>query len=288
MSKFLCVMVTGISGAGKSQAIKCLEDFGFFCVDNLPAPLLPQFADLILHSGNAMRKVALGIDLREGKFFKEVSLDLQLFKQKGINTWTLFLDSDNATLVKRFSETRRRHPSGKGVQEGIQEERRHLREIRAQADRILETSNLTLSELKEMIASSLPTTLQKTLHVTVYSFGYKYGIPTDADMVWDVRFLPNPNYVARLHHKTGLVQSVRSYVLKNQNSRIFLNHSFTTLSHCLPLFIKEGKSHLTIAVGCTGGRHRSVTIAETLSTFLKKKGYPVSIHHRDLDHSDLR
>ena len=287
ISKFLCVIVTGISGAGKSQAIKCLEDFEFFCVDNLPAPLIPKFADLILESGTSMQKVALGIDLREGKFFKDLSKDLQKFKEKKINTWILFLDADHGTLVKRFSETRRRHPTGKGIEEGIKEERKSLREIRAEADKIIDTTNLTLSELKEMVASSLPTTPERNLHISIYSFGYKYGIPADADMVWDVRFLPNPNYVPSLHHKTGLSQAVRNYVLKKKETPLFLKKIFSILSFCLPKYIKEGKSHLTIAIGCTGGRHRSVTIAESLASYLKKNEYPVAIHHRDLDHSEI-
>ena len=281
--KFLCVMVTGISGAGKSQAIKCLEDFGFFCVDNLPAPLLPKFADLMVHSGRSMRKVALGVDVREGRFFRELSNDLLEFKSRNINTWVLFFDADDATLLRRFSETRRKHPLGRGVLEGIHEERKRLREIRARADKIIETSNLTLSELKEMVASSLPTTTERTLHITVYSFGYKYGIPTDADLVWDVRFLPNPNYIPSLHHKTGLSKPVRDYVLNRKDSKKFLPKFFSLVSDSLPQYIKEGKSHFTIAIGCTGGRHRSVTIAETLSGFLRKKGYPLSIHHRDID-----
>lgn len=276
-------MVTGISGAGKSQAIKYLEDFGFFCVDNLPAPLLPKFADLMVSSGRSMQKVALGIDVREGRFFKELNKDLYEFKMRRISTWILFLDASDSTLLQRFSETRRKHPLGRGVLEGIREERKRLREIRAQADKIIETSHLTLSELKEMVASSLPTTFQRTLHISIYSFGYKYGIPVDADMVWDVRFLPNPNYIPALHRKTGLSKQVRRYVLQEKKTRAFLPKFLSLISQCLPQYIQEGKAHFTIAIGCTGGRHRSVTIAEVLSSFLSKKGYPISTHHRDLD-----
>lgn len=281
-------MVTGMSGAGKSQTIKCLEDFGFFCVDNLPVPLLPQFADLILNSGSSMNKVALGIDVREGRFFKDMLKDLDIFASKDIRPWILFLDANEETLLRRFSETRRRHPMGKGVLEGIREEQKQLREIRARADRIIETSQLTLSELKEMVASSLPTTTQKTLHISIYSFGYKYGLPVDADIVMDVRFLPNPNYIPSLHHKTGLTKSVRDYVLKRKASKNFLNHFLSLVSDCIPQYVNEGKSHLTIAIGCTGGRHRSVTIAEVLLSFLKKQGYPVTIYHRDIDHSGIQ
>lgn len=280
-------MVTGISGAGKSQAIKCLEDFGFFCVDNMPAPLLPQFADLIVQSGASMKKVALGIDVREGRFFSELTNLLNEFKKRGITTWIIFLDADNATLLRRFSETRRKHPLGKGILEGINEERKRLSEIRSRADKIIDTTNLTLSELKEFVASSLPTTINKTLQVAVYSFGYKYGIPSDTDMVWDVRFLPNPFYVPALHKKTGLSKEVRDYITRQKSCAVFLPKFFGLIDECLPQYVKEGKSCLTIAIGCTGGRHRSVTIAELLASHLKKKGYPVSIRHRDLDQSHL-
>lgn len=284
---FLCVMVTGISGAGKSQAINCLEDFGFFCVDNLPAPLLPKFAELMLSSGDSMKKVALGVDVREGRFFQDLTKDFDEFKKMGINTWILFLDADDPTLLRRFSETRRKHPLSHRVTEGIREERKSLREIRARANKIIETSNLTLSELKEMVASSLPTAVQKKMHISVCSFGYKYGLPADADMVWDVRFLPNPNYVPSLHHKTGQSKDVRDYVMRSRGSKSFLSKFTALVRQCLPQYVEEGKSHLTIAIGCTGGRHRSVTIAEYLAAHLKDRDYPVTIHHRDIDHSQI-
>ncbi|OGR83388.1 MAG: RNase adaptor protein RapZ [Elusimicrobia bacterium RIFCSPLOWO2_01_FULL_64_13] len=283
----MCVLVTGISGAGKSQAIKCLEDFGFFCVDNLPAPLIPKFADLMVTSGDSMRKVALGIDVREGRFFKGLSRVLGEFRSRNISALILFFDANDATLLRRYSETRRKHPLGKGVLEGIRKERKRLAEFRAKADRVIETSQLTLSDLKEMVASSLPTALDRTLHTTIYSFGYKYGLPPDADLVWDVRFLPNPNYVPSLHSKTGLSKAVRRYVLIRPDSKRFLPKFFSLVLQCLPQYIREGKSHFTIAIGCTGGKHRSVTIAMELARFLKKRGYPVSIHHRDMDHSGL-
>ncbi len=276
-------MVTGISGAGRSQAINCLEDFGFFCVDNLPAPLLPKFADLIVQSGKSMEKVALGIDLREGKFFKDLEHDFGEFKRRKIGTWILFFDADDATLLRRFSETRRKHPLGKGVLDGIREERKRLREIRSRADRIVDTSNLTLSELKEKVAASLPLTLKNTAHISLYSFGYKYGLPPDADLIWDVRFLPNPFYIPKFRPKTGLSKDVRNYVLKQRDCKIFLPKFFSLISHCLPQYIKEGKSHITIALGCTGGKHRSVAIAEALAQELRRKGYPLSIRHRDMD-----
>lgn len=282
-NNFLCVMVTGISGAGRSQAIKCLEDFGFFCVDNLPAPLLPKFADLMVTSGKTMEKVALGIDVREGTFFRRLNADLGEFKRRSISTWIVFFDADDATLLRRFSETRRKHPLGTGVLDGIREERKRLREIRSQADRIIDTSNLTLSELKEKVASALPMTLKKTIHITVHSFGYKHGLPVDADLVWDVRFLPNPHYIPKLRPKTGLSKDVRNYVLKRKECKVFLPKFFSLVSYCLPQFIKEGKSHITIAIGCTGGRHRSVAISEALAKDLRRKGYPLSIRHRDMD-----
>lgn len=280
--EFLCVMVTGISGAGKSQAMKCLEDFGFFCVDNLPAPLLPGFADFIVNSGESMRKVALGVDVREGRFFRDLPRHFEEFSRRGIKPWILFFDADDKVLLRRFSETRRKHPMSDRVMEGIREERTRLREIRAQADKIIDTSNLTLSELKEMVASSLPTAIQKKLHISVYSFGFKHGLPMDADMVWDVRFLPNPHYIPELQPQTGLMKKVRDYVMRSPGSRNFLTKFTALVGDCLPYYIKEGKSHLTIAIGCTGGRHRSVTIAEGLAEYLRRKNYPVAIHHRDI------
>ncbi len=277
------MIVTGISGAGRSQAIKCLEDFGYFCVDNLPAPLLPSFADLIVRSGKAMKRVALGIDVREGKFFKGFHADLQEFRKRKINPWIMFFDADDATLLRRFSETRRKHPLGKGVLEGIHDERKRLKDIRTQADRIIDTSNLTLSELKEKVAVALPMKMKQTIHVTVNSFGYKYGLPVDADLVWDVRFLPNPFYIPRLRHKTGLSKEVRNYVFNRKECRTFIPKFFRLVTDCLPHFIKEGKSYLTISIGCTGGRHRSVAISEALAKHLKGKGYLVSIQHRDIE-----
>ena len=282
LGNFLCVIVTGMSGAGKSQAIKCLEDFGFYCIYNLPAPLLPNFADLMVRTGSSMQKVVLGLDVRDGRYLENMSQSIQDLKNRGIEPWLLFFDADDATLLKRYSETRRKHPMGRGVLEGIKVERRRLRDVRAIANRIIGTSNMTLSELKEMVASSLPTSVKSILQVTVYSFGYKYGVPVDADMVWDVRFLPNPNYVPSLHHRTGLTSAVKKYVLRSPMSKRFYKKFLSLVAECLPNYIKEGKSHLSIAIGCTGGRHRSVTIAEGLVSFLRKKGYPVFVNHRDI------
>lgn len=283
--KFLCVLIAGISGAGKSQAIKCMEDFGYFCVDNLPAPLLPKFADLIVESGEAMRKSAMGIDVREGRLIQDLPKYVKAFHSRGIATWILFLDSDDSALLRRYSETRRKHPMSNDVMDGIRLERKALRDVRAQADKIIDTSNLTLSELKEMVASSLPVSVKKQLHVSVCSFGFKYGLPVDADLVWDVRFLPNPHYVANLRPKTGLNREVREYVMNSKGSRAFLTKFSELAAQCLPFYVAEGKSHLTIAIGCTGGRHRSVTIAEKLAKFLKGKGCHVTVRHRDLDQS---
>lgn len=277
------MIVTGISGAGRSQAIKCLEDFGFFCVDNLPAPFLPRFADLIVKSGKSMSKVALGIDVREGRFFKNMTRDLQEFRSRKINPWILFFDADDATLLRRFSETRRKHPLANSVQEGIREERRRLRDIRTQADRIIDTSSMTLNELKERVAAALPLTLKQTIHITIKSFGFKYGLPVDADLVWDVRFLPNPHYIPALRPKTGMSREVRNFVLRRKECRSFLPKFFGLVTESLPHFIKEGKSHLTIAIGCTGGRHRSVAISEALAKHLKTRKYVVSVQHRDMD-----
>ena len=265
-TEFLCVMVTGMSGSGKSQTIKCLEDFGFFCIDNLPAPLLPSLADLVLKLGNSMQQLALRIDTREESFSNDLNAGLKIFSKRKIKTWVLFLDSNNSTLLRRFSETRRKHPTGKGILEGIHKERKELKEIRSKADLILDTSNLTLSELKKKISSSLPTHDSKKLYITVYSFGFKYGLPMDADLVFDVRFSSKPQLRPRTYMiKQDSIKSVRKYVSKNHEEVKPLKPiCLKLIENCIPQFVREGKSHLTIAFGCTGGKHRSVTFAEIL------------------------
>ena len=275
-------IVTGMSGAGKSQAINCFEDFGFYCVDNLPVALLPKMAELCAQSGRPLQQIALGIDIRERGFLRDFFTTVEGLKKQGVACRIIFLDADDQTLYRRFSETRRRHPLRSSVREGVAEERRRLMKIKERADKLIDTSNWTFSELKEMIASLLDRPA-RGMQLTVVSFGYKYGTPVDADIVWDVRFLPNPNYVPRLRFKTGIQKAVQKYVLSMPLAQRFQKKFFNLLIESLPFYVHEGKSYLTVAVGCTGGRHRSVVMADSLKKFLANKGYVVRLQHRDVE-----
>jgi UPF0042 nucleotide-binding protein len=276
-------IVTGMSGAGKSQAINCFEDFGFFCVDNLPVALLPKMADLCAKSGRPMQRVALGIDIREGGFLRGLFRTIDDLKAEGVDCRIIFLDADDKTLFRRFSETRRRHPLGGSVREGVAEERKRLIKIKELADKIIDTSNLNLSELKKVLSGLLEVRRSNEMQLSVISFGYKYGLPSDVDIVWDVRFLPNPNYVPRLQMKNGLSSGVRNYVLSMPQSQHFQRRFFNMILESLPHYVREGKSYLSIAIGCTGGRHRSVVIAEELKNFLSDHGFHVRVYHRDME-----
>jgi RNase adapter protein RapZ len=272
-------IISGMSGAGKSQALKAFEDFGFYCVDNLPMALLGPFADLLERSP-AMERVALGMDVREGSFLKGFSSSMKLLRARGLNARVIFLDASDQVLVARYSETRHRHPLGKTVQEGVAMERRQLAEVKQSADDVIDTSRFTLGELKDAISRTLQLTQSREMLLTVTSFGFKHGLPIDADLVMDVRFLPNPNYVPELKHKTGLDTGVRRY-LQRRGAGEFLAGWIRMIKGLLPRYVKEGKSHLMIAVGCTGGRHRSVFIAHEVAKALEKAGYPVREFHRD-------
>ena len=277
-------IVTGMSGAGKSQTINCFEDFGFFCVDNLPVELLPKMADLCSRSGRPLQRVALGIDIREGGFLRDFLSTVEQLKHHGVDCKIVFLDADDRSLLRRFSETRRRHPLGTSVQVGIREERKQLLKIKELADKIIDTTNLTLSDLKQRILELLDSRSEHTeMQLSVVSFGYKYGLPTDSDLVWDVRFMPNPNYVQALRKKTGRDAAVRRYVMKTPQAQRFGKKFFDMVTESLPHYIREGKSYLTVAIGCTGGHHRSVVMAEALAAYLKKHDYKVRVHHRDIE-----
>jgi RNase adapter protein RapZ len=280
--KLLFWIVTGLSGAGKSQTINCFEDFGFFCVDNLPVALLPKMADLCAQSGRPLARVALGIDIREGGFLRDLIATIDNLRKRGVDCRILFLDADDRTLFRRFSETRRRHPLGASVREGIDEERRRLVKIKSMADKIIDTSGITLSELKQMLSSLLERRSGSEIQLNIVSFGFKYGLPVDADIVWDVRFMPNPNYKAHLREKTGRDLAVRKYVLSTPQAKQFGNRFNSLVAETLPHYIQEGKSYLTIAIGCTGGRHRSVVMAEYLKEYLVQHGFKVRVHHRDV------
>lgn len=279
------VIITGLSGAGKSEAIRCFEDMGYFCVDNLPPSLISRMAELCLIPGSNINKVALVIDVRGGEFFNDLQQELHRLKNQKIPYNILFLQASDDVLFKRFKETRRRHPlapEGR-VNEGIVEERHLLEVLKGQADIVLDTSSVSVNELRDKIRTFfLGLEKQKTLFVTVVSFGYKYGTPVDADLVIDVRFLPNPHYIEKIKKYSGKEKPIKEFVLKREETREFIKKFFDFLKFLLPHYVKEGKSYLTIALGCTGGTHRSVTLSEETGSFLKEQGYNVVIRHRDL------
>ncbi len=279
------VILTGLSGAGKSQAIKVLEDINYYCMDNMPPALLPNFAELCKGSSKEVNKVAVVADIRGGFFFKELFNSLEILKNKGIKYRILYLDASDDELVKRYKELRRPHPlSSTGtIIDGIQEERILLKEVKQKSDYIIDTSNMKLGRLKEEILSIfLSGKISHNLSVTIMSFGYKYGIPQDSDLVFDVRFLPNPYYIEELKYHTGNEIKVQDYVMGFETSVIFVEKLLNMLEFLMPLYVKEGKSNLVISIGCTGGKHRSVTISNKISDFLKEKNYRVLVAHRDV------
>jgi UPF0042 nucleotide-binding protein len=278
------VVITGMSGAGKTVAMQSLEDQGFFCVDNLPPLLLPKFAELLEQSKGNIRKVALVIDLRGREFFASLFDALDQLEQSGIRSQILFLDADDQTLVRRYKETRRRHPlapSGTPL-DGIVQERKLLEEIKGKAHQVIDTSRLKPAELKEKIAERFSGDQERGMSVTFMSFGFKHGIPIDADLVFDVRFLPNPHYVDTLRPHTGRNRDVADYVMKWTETRQFLEKVTDLLKFLLPQYSREGKAQLVIAVGCTGGRHRSVAIAEYLYNAFKDE-MRCQVFHRDME-----
>lgn len=278
-------IITGLSGAGKSEAIRCFEDMGYFCIDNLPPTLIPKVAELLSLPGSKVRKVALVVDVRGREYFNKVWDVLRELKGMQINQQILYLEASDDTLVKRFKETRRRHPLAEGgeVIDGIKRERDLLSSLKEAADMVIDTTGVATYELKEKIRSQfVGGPVKKGLLVSVISFGYKYGVPMDADLVIDVRFLPNPHYVDELSRLTGEDEEVREFVLKRPVTKSFLKKFESLLSYLMPHYVKEGKTHFTIALGCTGGTHRSVTLAEEIQKFLKDKGYNVIVRHRDV------
>lgn len=274
-------IVTGVSGAGKSQALKAFEDLGFFCVDNLPIALLESFEDLLIHSPELAR-VALGMDIREGKDLSGLPENLKRFRARGTDCRVIYLDASDAAVIQRFSETRHRHPLGMKVSDAVVEERRRLLPLKEIADKVIDTSAMTLGELKESISETLELTRTREMTLSIVSFGYKYGLPMDADIVMDVRFLPNPNYIPKWRRKTGLDAGVQKYVLSHDISKKFLAGYLKLIASLLPHYVREGKSYLTIAVGCTGGRHRSVFITHYLAQKLRLSGHPIQEFHRDI------
>jgi len=280
------VFITGLSGAGKSYAIKCFEDMGFFCVDNLPTTLIPTFADLTARSGQTIRRVALGVDVREGEYLSHLLDAIRELKARGHGVEVLFLEASEEALVRRYHESRRRHPlaADGNVLEGIRAERKAMSHLREIADRIVDTSALTVHQLKELLVEHYVTPRARAgLTTSLVSFGFKHGVPFDADLVFDVRFLPNPHFVPGLRPFDGRDARVREFVLGNAEGRELLEHLKDFLKFLLPRYEREGKAYLTIAIGCTGGRHRSVTLTEELKPFLDELGYAPTVAHRDLE-----
>lgn len=280
------VIITGMSGAGRSEAIHTFEDLGYFCIDNLPPGFIGQLVDLTGLPGSRIRRIAVVCDVRAMEFFDELVESLEALSAAQVPHHVLFLEADDETLVRRFKETRRRHPlcaeSG-SVGEGIAAEREALAAVRRRADIVIDTSAYKPSELRAAIKDRFfSESLAPTLTVTVMSFGFKYGLPIDADLVMDVRFLPNPYYLPELRALTGLDRPVREYVLEREETRTFLGHWFDLLGFLAPSYLMEGKAHLEIAMGCTGGMHRSVALAEETALFLRGQGYTVAVSHRDM------
>jgi len=285
------IVITGLSGAGRTQAMQSLEDQGFFCVDNLPPTFLVKFAELCAQSRGKVSKAAIVCDLRGGEFFSSLSEALSNLEKEGFRLEVLFLDASDETLIRRYKESRRRHPlSPHGrVLDGIQAERQQLEELRSRADSIIDTSNLSSQQLRSQVAGLFCKAQGLgQMAVSVISFGFKYGIPMDADLVMDVRFLPNPFYVEALRPLTGEHELVREYVFGNQMAQDFMEKYLDLLEYILPNYIKEGKTHLVIGIGCTGGQHRSVAIAEKVGSFLKERDYAISVKHRDATKNQKR
>ncbi|HWU37614.1 MAG TPA: RNase adapter RapZ [Candidatus Acidoferrum sp.] len=280
------IVVSGMSGAGKSAASRCLEDLGFFCIDNLPVTLIPKVAELCAQSEKRIERVALVVDAREGRFLEglfDILLDL---RREGHLVRMVFLDASDEALVRRFSESRRPHPLARGgsALEGIRVERERLAHLKSKADLVIDTSSFTVHEFRKLLATSfldLPTPQRTSL--SLVSFGYKYGLPVDADLIFDARCLPNPHFIDDLRPLTGKEPQVVEYVLGFSQTREFVARVQEFLAFTLPLYVQEGKAYLTIAVGCTGGRHRSVVLVEELARLLRKAGHEVSVRHRDVD-----
>ena len=285
------LIITGMSGAGKTTSMKFMEDMGYFCIDNLPVTLIDKLVDFSYTMPSENTKMAVGIDIRNGSILNETKRVLENLKQKQVNYEILFLDAEDEVLVKRYKETRRNHPlaDGERVEQGIRKERVRLEELKKQATYILDTSQLLTRELKmELEKIFIKNEKFQNLFVTILSFGFKYGIPSDSDIVMDVRFLPNPYYVEGLRAKTGNDEEIKQYVMQFEEAKLFIDKLEDMVKFLIPNYIKEGKNQLVISIGCTGGKHRSVTIANALYDFLQKKGHTVIKQHRDIEKDSKR
>jgi UPF0042 nucleotide-binding protein len=281
------VVISGLSGAGKTQAIRCLEDLGYFCVDNLPATLIPKFAEACYQTDGKIDKIALVIDIRGGKFFDDLFQSLNFLKDQNLEYEILFLDAKDETLIKRFKESRRKHPlapEGR-ILNGITMERNRLKEVKDRANNIIDTTKLSPRELREKLIGiySEDGQVENELMITVLSFGFKYGIPVDSDLVFDVRFLPNPFYIPELKPFSGNDKAVKDYVFGFDVTKDFADKLEDMAKFLIPHYLKEGKRQLIISIGCTGGRHRSVAIANETYERLKNNGHKVTLDHRDIN-----
>lgn len=280
------VVITGLSGSGKSTVIKVIEDLGFFCLDNMPIILLPKFLELRLSSSSEISKVAVVIDIRGKEFLEAAPKIINDLRESGYSIEVFFLDCDDEVLLRRFNETRRSHPLAKNrpLIEGIREEREHLDELRSMSDHVIDTSQYTVHQVKDVITRYFESpSMTKRLQIFLQSFGFRHGVPANTDMLMDVRFLPNPYFVESLRDRSGDDHDVAAYVLERKETQEFLSRFQELVSWLLPFYEKEGKIYLTLSIGCTGGQHRSVAIVNCLKSVFEQQKYMVAVHHRDVD-----
>ena len=279
------LIVTGLSGAGKSCTVDALEDIGFYCVDNIPPKLISKFAEICLATDSKIKRMAIVTDMRGGDMFHSLFEELSLLSEKNLSYKLLFLDADEKELMRRYKETRRRHPLygiGGSIEEAIKNERTLLKPAKEKADFVIDTTHLSANELKKRVHDLFLDDVSHGMLINIMSFGFKYGLPPEADLVFDVRCLPNPYYVEELREKTGVEKCVSDFVMNSEASKELLNKLCDILQFLVPLYLNEGKSQLMISVGCTGGKHRSVTFAEALYKFLSEKGNNIRVVHRDI------
>ena len=283
------IIVTGMSGSGKTQACRYLEDLGYFCVDNLPPVFIPKFVELCTHSNSHFNKMVFVVDTRSREFFDDLVHVLDDMDKDNQDYEMLFMDASDDVIIRRYKETRRRHPMAPStrISDGVFKERKRLESVRAKATYIIDTSNLAKAELREKIHTLFGNKDGDIMSIAVLSFGFKFGMPLDADMVLDVRFLPNPFYVEDLRHKSGSIPEVAAYIEEKPVTQEYLKRLDSFIDFLVPQYVREGKSQLVIAVGCTGGMHRSVFVAKHIYDFLAKKGYAVNLEHRDLMKNDV-
>jgi UPF0042 nucleotide-binding protein len=287
MKNFKIIIITGLSGSGKNIAVAAFEDAGFYCVGNMPVALLPKFLEMPIETDAEIKGLAFVMDLREKGFLSNYTSIFDSLRQKGYDFRILFFEANEKIILQRYSQTRRSHPLSQGKKslvDGIRTEQEQLKDLRDSADKIINTSHLSVHELKSIIFNIAQKSVKNSpLKINILSFGFKYGIPHDADLIMDVRFLTNPYFVPELKELDGKTKAVQDYILNNNETCIFLQKYLNLLDYLIPLYKKEGKSYLTIAVGCTGGRHRSVTIASTVFEYIKNQGYQLGITHRDIE-----